>query len=69
MYIVIGQESHPDHFLEDQAYGPFDTYEEADAFANEKSKSDKNQATFLGAKLHFLNIKKYSYSVIELMKS
>ena len=61
MYIVVGQESSSDHFLEDQAYGPFDTYEEADAFADKKAISEENVLT------PYVD-HRFTYSVIELVK-
>lgn len=62
MYIIIGQETHPDRFLEQKAYGPFESFAQADHFANEHAARPGNQLK------HRFGGRMYSYSVIELVK-
>jgi hypothetical protein len=60
MYVVVGQENHPERYLEDRVYGPFITYEEADAFAQNQEASELNKLTLFGGR-------KYLYWVKELV--
>lgn len=41
-YIVYAIEKHPDRIIDD-SYGPFDTYEEANQFANAMHDHDSNR--------------------------
>jgi len=34
MFVIVKQETHPDRFIEDEAIGPFATYEQAASVAH-----------------------------------
>lgn len=59
MYIVIGQETHPDRFLAERAYGPFKTFEEADAFSVRKTHASENKSNTYSSSI-------YTYYVVQL---
>ena len=42
-YVVIGIENHPDRFISDTIYGPFDDFDEAWAYAEKIEKSEFNR--------------------------
>lgn len=35
MFVIVRQENHPDRFVSDEGYGPYDTWEEANTAAEE----------------------------------
>lgn len=42
-YVVIGLENHPDRFISDVIYGPFDDFDEAWAYAEKIEASEFNK--------------------------
>ena len=52
-YIVIGQENHPDKFIEDVAYGHFEDYEAACKAAEALEEHSRNIIPGYGKKYYY----------------